>query len=43
MGKVLVIDNCILIECYMTFLENHHGGKINWVSEIHKLITDKIY
>ena len=33
-GKLLVTNNCILKDCYMTLLEKH-DGKINWVSEIH--------
>ena len=24
----------------MTLLENHNGGKITWVCEIHKLLTE---
>ena len=39
-GKLLVTNNCILKDCYLTLLEKHNDGKINWVSEIHKLLTE---
>ena len=38
-GKLLVTNNCILTD-YLTLLEKHNDGKINWVSEIHKLLTE---
>ena len=39
-GKLLVTNNCILKDCYLTLLEKHNDGKINWVSEIHTLLTE---
>ena len=39
-GKLLVTNNCILKDCYLTLWEKHNDGKINWVSEIHKLLTE---
>ena len=38
-GILLVTNSCILKEYYKT-LETHHCGKIYWVSEIYKLLTD---
>ena len=39
-GKLLVTNNCILKDYYLTLFEKHNDGKMNWVSEIHKLLTE---